>query len=109
MFAASALAANTFMRSILGAIFPLFATYMFDGESMNRTPATQGVHTLKIFTLGIGINWGMTLVACVATVLAPTPFVFYFYGKKIRARSKFAPAPDIELDKKKTDDGDEKV
>lgn len=31
MFAASALAANTFMRSIFGGVFPLFATYMFDG------------------------------------------------------------------------------
>jgi hypothetical protein len=31
MFAASAIAANTFMRSIFGGIFPLFATYMFNG------------------------------------------------------------------------------
>lgn len=31
MFAASAIAANTFMRSIFGGVFPLFATYMFNG------------------------------------------------------------------------------
>ena len=31
MFAASAVAANTIMRSTVGAIFPLFATYMFNG------------------------------------------------------------------------------
>lgn len=30
MFAASALAANTFMRSLFGGVFPLFATYMFE-------------------------------------------------------------------------------
>jgi MFS transporter, DHA1 family, multidrug resistance protein len=30
MFSASALAANTFMRSLCAGIFPLFATYMFD-------------------------------------------------------------------------------
>lgn len=41
MFAASAIAANTIMRSIFGAVFPLFATYMFQG---------------------IGINWGETLL-----------------------------------------------
>lgn len=35
MFAASAIAANTIMRSIFGAVFPLFAYYMFEG--MYRT------------------------------------------------------------------------
>lgn len=32
-FSASAVAANTIMRSLFGAVFPLFATYMFDGGS----------------------------------------------------------------------------
>lgn len=32
MFAASAIAANTFLRSLAGAGFPLFATYMIEGE-----------------------------------------------------------------------------
>jgi DHA1 family multidrug resistance protein-like MFS transporter len=41
----------------------------------------------------------MTLVGCVAVLLIPTPFIFYIYGKRIRAKSKFAPAPDIEQDK----------
>lgn len=79
MFAASAIAGNTFLRSLFGAIFPLFARYMYEG---------------------IGINYGQTLVGCIAAVLVPLPFLFYFYGKKIRARSTFAPAPDIEQDKR---------
>jgi DHA1 family multidrug resistance protein-like MFS transporter len=32
-FAASAIAANTIMRSVLAAAFPLFASYMFEGKS----------------------------------------------------------------------------
>jgi DHA1 family multidrug resistance protein-like MFS transporter len=32
------------------------------------------------------------------------PIVFYIYGKKIRAKSKFAPAPDIEQDKKRDEE-----
>jgi DHA1 family multidrug resistance protein-like MFS transporter len=32
------------------------------------------------------------------------PVVFYIYGKKIRAKSKFAPAPDIEQDKKRDEE-----
>lgn len=83
MFAASALAANTIMRSTFGAIFPLFATYMFDG---------------------MGIEWAATLLGCVAAILVPLPIFFSIFGKRIRARSKFAPAPDIELDKKRDEE-----
>lgn len=70
MFAASAIAANTFLRSIFGAAFPLFATYMFNA---------------------IHVNWSGTLLGCVAAVLVPIPVVFYKYGHKIRERSAFAP------------------
>ncbi|ORY11706.1 major facilitator superfamily domain-containing protein [Clohesyomyces aquaticus] len=83
MFAASAIAANTFMRSIFGGVFPLFATYMFEG---------------------MGIQWASTLLGCVAVLLVPMPIVFYVYGKKIRLKSKFAPAPDIEQDKRRDEE-----
>lgn len=85
MFAASAIAGNTFMRSGFGAVFPLFATYMFDG---------------------MGIQWASTLLGCVAVVLAPMPVVFLLYGKKIRAKSTFAPAPDLAQDKRRRQLGD---
>jgi DHA1 family multidrug resistance protein-like MFS transporter len=84
MFAASAIAGNTFMRSIFGAIFPLFARYMYEG---------------------IGINYGNTLIGAIAVVLVPLPFIFYLFGKKIRARNTFAPAPDIEQEKKRDEEG----
>lgn len=58
------------LRSIFGAIFPLFATYMFDA---------------------LGVNWAGTLLGCVALLFVPVPFVFWRYGAKIRARSNFAP------------------
>lgn len=70
MFAASAIAANTFLRSLCGAGFPLFATYMFNG---------------------MGVQWAGTLLGCVAAVLVPVPILFYLKGAKIRERSAFAP------------------
>lgn len=70
MFAASAIAGNTFMRSLCGAGFPLFATYMFNG---------------------MGIEWASTLLGCVAGVLVPIPVIFWVYGARIRAKSKLAP------------------
>ncbi|TKA68096.1 hypothetical protein B0A55_08575 [Friedmanniomyces simplex] len=53
---------------------------------------------------GIGIEWGMTFLGCLATLFIPMPFVFYFYGKKIRAKSKFAPAPDIQQEKRRDEE-----
>lgn len=70
MFAASAIAGNTFLRSLCGAGFPLFARQMFEG---------------------MGIQWAATLLGCVAVVLAPIPFIFYKFGPKIRQRSAYAP------------------
>jgi len=70
MFAASAIAGNTFLRSLAGAGFPLFSRYMFEG---------------------MGIQWASTLLGCVAAALVPIPVIFYLYGHKIRARSAFAP------------------
>ncbi|KAI9901325.1 hypothetical protein N3K66_003142 [Trichothecium roseum] len=70
MFAASAIAGNTFLRSLAGAGFPLFARQMFTG---------------------MGIQWAATLLGCVAVVLAPIPFIFYRYGAKIRQKSAYAP------------------
>lgn len=32
------------------------------------------------------------------------PFLFYLYGKKIRAKSKFSPAPDIAQDKRRDEE-----
>ncbi|KAL1306912.1 hypothetical protein AAFC00_005555 [Neodothiora populina] len=74
MFAASAIAANTFLRSLCGAGFPLFATYMIEG---------------------MGVQWAGTLLGCVALVLVPLPILFYLRGAKIRQKSTFAPALDI--------------
>ncbi|KAJ5165889.1 MFS general substrate transporter [Penicillium capsulatum] len=70
MFAASAIAANTFCRSMVAAAFPLFSRQMFNG---------------------MGIQWASTLLGCVAVVLVPIPVCFLLFGKRLRMKSKFAP------------------
>lgn len=83
MFAASAIAANTFLRSTMAAVFPLFADYMFTD---------------------MGIQWASTLVGCVAAAMIPLPIIFLLYGRKIRERSKMAPSPDIAQDKRRDEE-----
>lgn len=74
--AASAIAANTLLRSLAGAVFPLFAQYMF---------------------ASLKVNYAGTLLGCVALVLVPIPVAFWKYGHKLRARSKFAPTPKPQV------------
>ncbi|KAK5708590.1 hypothetical protein LTR17_020528 [Elasticomyces elasticus] len=65
----SALAANAFVRSIVAAAFPLFSTYMYES---------------------LGVQWATSLLGFVCLALVPAPILFYIYGKRIRAWSKFA-------------------
>lgn len=69
IFAASVLAANSVLRSLFGAAFPLFTTYMYDS---------------------LGIHWASTIPAFLALACVPFPFLFYKYGAGIRAKCKFA-------------------
>ncbi|KAI9728075.1 MAG: hypothetical protein M1834_007791 [Cirrosporium novae-zelandiae] len=69
MYAASAIAANTFLRSMFAGVFPLFVNPMF--------------HNL-------GIPWAASILAFFAVALIPIPYLFYIYGKRIRARGKWS-------------------
>lgn len=69
LYAASALAGNTFLRSAFGAAFPLFARQMF---------------------VNMKIQWASTLLGCLGAVMIPVPVLFYMFGRRIRASSKYA-------------------
>ena len=69
IFAASALAANTVLRSLFGAAFPLFTVDMYDA---------------------LGIHWATTVPAFAALVCVPFPFIFYKYGARIRSKCVYA-------------------
>ncbi|KAJ5648067.1 hypothetical protein N7490_004439 [Penicillium lividum] len=66
MYAASALAGNSVVRSILGGVLPLAGTYMYDS---------------------LGPHWSGTLLGLLEVMIIPIPFVFYKYGHKIRQKS----------------------
>lgn len=65
----SALAANTFVRSLIAAVFPLFASFMYRD---------------------LGTQWATSLLAFLCLALVPATVVLYKYGAKIRGWSKFA-------------------
>lgn len=38
----------------------------------------------------LGVHWVMTIIGCLAVLLAPAPFFLFKYGPAIRKKSKFA-------------------
>jgi Major Facilitator Superfamily len=71
-YSASAIAVNTFLRSVFAGCFPLFTNAMF--------------HNL-------GVPWASSLLGFVAIALIPIPYVFYIYGPRIRAAGKWSKGP----------------
>lgn len=69
VFAASALAASSVLRSLFGAAFPLFTTYMYEN---------------------LGVHWASSIPAFLALACVPFPALFYKYGDRIRAKCKYA-------------------
>ena len=69
IFSASALAANSVLRSLFGFAFPLFTAPMY--------------HNL-------GIHWASCIPAFLALACVPFPFVLFKYGSIIRTKCKYA-------------------
>jgi hypothetical protein len=67
LYAASALAAVTVVRSIGGALLPLAALKMY---------------------AALGLGWGNSLLGFIAVGLVPVPFIFMSYGEYLRERFK---------------------
>ncbi|KAG8630705.1 hypothetical protein KVT40_002324 [Elsinoe batatas] len=65
---ASAMAANSLLRYVLGAVFPLFILQMYRA---------------------LGIEWATSLLGFVSVVLVPVPWVLFYFGSKIRKRSSY--------------------
>ncbi|KAL4867172.1 hypothetical protein BDV12DRAFT_210058 [Aspergillus spectabilis] len=73
-FAASVFAANTILRSAVGACFPLFSRQLF---------------------VNLGVQWAGTLLGCLSAIMIPIPLAFIAYGPRLREKSRFAPKKEV--------------
>jgi hypothetical protein len=69
LYAASAVAVNTFLRSAFAGAFPLVVMPLYHN---------------------IGVGPASSITGGFAALLIPVPFVFYIYGKRIRGASKWS-------------------
>lgn len=68
-YSASAIAANTFLRSVFAAFFPLFAKQLF---------------------VNMGIGWGSSIIGFIALGMIPIPFYFFKFGYRIRMKNPYS-------------------
>ncbi|KAF2176662.1 MFS general substrate transporter [Zopfia rhizophila CBS 207.26] len=68
LHAASAIAANTVLRSIFGALLPLSGLSLYDK---------------------IGLGWGNSMLGFLGLAMIPVPILFRFYGERIRTSKRF--------------------
>lgn len=71
-FAASAIAANTFLRSVSAASFPLFARQLF---------------------VNLGVHWGSSLIGFIALGMIPIPYILYIFAESIRTKKRHSISP----------------
>ncbi|THU86241.1 MFS polyamine transporter [Dendrothele bispora CBS 962.96] len=68
-FASSALAGQSLCRNLMATAFPLFTEQMFNKLSY---------------------KWANTMFGCISLLMIPIPLILFFYGPKIRSRSRFS-------------------
>lgn len=70
-YGASAMAGNTLLRYIMGAVFPLFSLQMYEG---------------------LEIGWATSLLGFISCLLAAIPWCFMKWGPRLRAKSGYKPS-----------------
>ncbi|KAJ5731795.1 Major facilitator superfamily domain general substrate transporter [Penicillium malachiteum] len=69
IYASSVLAAAAIFRSVVGAVFPLFTTQMYNN---------------------LGIHWASSVPAFMTVICMPFPLIMYCYGMQVRMKCKFS-------------------
>lgn len=59
-------------------------------SSMRYLVAAIAVGVAPSIWRDLGVAWTLTVIGCIATMLAPVPYVFYIWGPSIRVRSRYA-------------------
>lgn len=67
LYASSAIAANTVLRSLFGAILPLAGSPLY---------------------ARLGLGWGSSLLGFIAVGMIPIPLLFYKFGGRLRKAEK---------------------
>ena len=98
----SGLAACFVFGIVIIAFYVSIYEYIVDSYHEHAAVALASITMLRYFIAGgmviaarpmyegIGVQWTMTILGCVATILTPAPFIFWKFGHKLREKSQYA-------------------
>lgn len=71
--------------------YELHSASALASATLIRFVASGGMVEVAIpFYRNLGVHWTLTILGALSTLLVPVPYLFYHFGTKIRARSKYA-------------------
>lgn len=97
----SVLAACFVFGVVLVAIYVSSYEYIIDSYGAKSSIALASITMVRYMVAGgmviasrplyqaLGVHWTMTLLGCLASVLAPAPLVFWWFGPKLRKKSPY--------------------
>jgi DHA1 family multidrug resistance protein-like MFS transporter len=75
----------------LPMVYPAYAGSLFAGnDTMRSTLAAAAILFSRPMFLGLGVGGGVSLLAGLTTLCIGGIFILFFYGEKLRAKSRFA-------------------
>ncbi|THZ29081.1 MFS general substrate transporter [Aureobasidium pullulans] len=73
--------------------YEIYAASALASITLIRYVAAGGMTVVGVpFYQNLGVHYTCTILGCISAVMVPVPYIFYLYGHKIRARSKYAPS-----------------
>lgn len=94
---------------VLIAIYVSIYEYIIDSYGDHSAIALASITMVRYLSAGgmvvaarpiyerIGVHWTLTLLGCIAVILAPAPLVFWWYGAKLRKKSPYAKGDEDDI------------
>ena len=71
--------------------YAVYAASALSFVTFTRYLAAGGMTVVGVpWYRNLGVHHTLTILACISALMAPVPFVFYYYGAKIRTKSAYA-------------------
>jgi hypothetical protein len=85
IYAASAVAANTVVRSIAGAVLPLCGLSKIPPRFAPARTIADASPLAEMYEV-LGVGWGNSLLGFIALAMVPLPFLIQRYGEYLRTK-----------------------
>lgn len=71
--------------------YDIYAASALGFMTVSRYCAAGGMTVVGIpFYRNLGVQYTLTILACISVLMTPVPYVFWFWGSRIRGMSRFA-------------------